>query len=110
MSNYTDFTELAKDVGAVLHEVQQRTVKPLFGKPREEYAYMMSHSTPRVAVATLHAKLVHLGEKVGATSESRVPHADGFMANLYSFEFMDRHGSKHIVHVMRPVGKLEHGY
>lgn len=109
MANHIDGNDLAASVGAVLHEVQSRTVKRLFRQPREEHAYLMSHPTPRVAVATLHANIVHQGKKVGATTESRVPHADGFMANLYSFDFIDRYGSKHIVHMMRPVGKLEYG-
>ena len=109
MSNHFDSAQVAASVGAELHQVDHRTVKPLFGKPREEYAHMMSHPTPRVAIATIHANLVHAGENVGATGEQRVPNADGFMANLYSFQFTDGSGARHTVHMMRPAGRLEYG-
>lgn len=109
MQNPIDGPRLAASIGAIWHNTESRTVKPLFGKARAEYAHLMSHPTPRVAIATLHANLVHSGAKVGMTNESRVQHADGFMANCYSFHFMDEHGAKHFVHMMRPVGRLQQG-
>ena len=98
--NHLDSGALADSIGGNLHDVQSRVVKPAFGKPQEQHAHLMSHTNPKKAIAALHTHLASQG-KVGAVHEQRVPHADGGMGHLYSFEHTDHAGAKHIIHMMR---------
>lgn len=102
-ANHFDSAGAAGSVGGQLHEVKSRTVKPLFGKAREEHAHLMSHSSPKLAAHDLHAQMASQGHTVGPIHEQRVPHADGGMAHLYSFDHHDEHGVKHTIHMIRSV-------
>ena len=101
--NHFDSAGAAGSVGGHLHDVKSRTVKPMFGKAREEHAHLMSHVNPRLAAHDLHAQMAGAGHKVGPMREQRVEHADGGMAHLYSFDHHDEHGVKHTIHMIRSV-------